>query len=446
MKKLLGLLIFLIIIAICAAGGWFAYFLLEGQAPTLQVEPRPKVLGRSFHLEVQAQDTRSGLSTIAVSLIQKGKSFDLVPKVFPVEQWWRGSGIKDASASWDIKPLEIGLSQGNAILRISVTDSSFRQGLRGNSTVLEIPVEIDLTPPRIALKSLVHNIKVGGSGLVSYSLSEESVRSGVKIDDRFFPGYPDPRGDKGTYVALVAIPFDNPRPKLFAIEAEDKAGNTSRYFVPHRIFKRKKVSDVIRITDRFLERKMPDFQMRYPELTGDLITVFLQVNKKLRSENNARIRQICNKGSEQMLWRGAFKRLPHSAQRAGFADFRSYYYKGKKIDTAYHLGVDFASVAHAEVPAGNDGVVVFADYLGIYGNTVIIDHGLGLFSTYSHLSQILVNKGQQVKKGQIIGRTGTTGLAGGDHLHYGMLISGVFVNPIEWLDRKWIMDHIIANM
>ncbi|MEZ4484468.1 MAG: M23 family metallopeptidase [Syntrophotaleaceae bacterium] len=128
-------------------------------------------------------------------------------------------------------------------------------------------------------------------------------------------------------------------------------------------------------------------------------------------------------------WQGAFLRLPNAANRAGFNEQRSYLYGGNKVDQQTHLGIDLASLANSPVPAANSGKVVFADYLGIYGNCVIVDHGLGLQTLYAHLSTIDANVGDQVDKGSILGRTGATGMAGGDHLHYGVTIAGIPVNP-----------------
>ena len=110
------------------------------------------------------------------------------------------------------------------------------------------------------------------------------------------------------------------------------------------------------------------------------------------------------------------------------------------------MGVDLASLAMAPVPAGNTGRVILAEFMGIYGNVVIIDHGFGLQSLYSHLSEIHVQKGETVQRGQIIGRTGATGMAGGDHLHFGMLVSGLEVQPIEWWDARWIKNNITSKM
>jgi murein DD-endopeptidase MepM/ murein hydrolase activator NlpD len=98
------------------------------------------------------------------------------------------------------------------------------------------------------------------------------------------------------------------------------------------------------------------------------------------------------------------------------------------------------------VPAANDGRVVLADKLGIYGNCVVVDHGYGLQSIYGHLSEFAVKAGDTVKKGQSLGRSGSTGLAGGDHLHFSMQVDGVQVNPIEWWDEHWIKDRILSKV
>jgi len=131
---------------------------------------------------------------------------------------------------------------------------------------------------------------------------------------------------------------------------------------------------------------------------------------------------------------------------ASFGEDRTYWYGGKQVDRQIHLGVDLASTAHSAIPAANSGKVAFAGPLGIYGNTVLIDHGCGLFSMYSHLSRIETEVKKEVKKGETLGRTGSTGLAGGDHLHYSMLVHGVFVNPIEWWDEHWIKDNVEKKM
>jgi len=91
-------------------------------------------------------------------------------------------------------------------------------------------------------------------------------------------------------------------------------------------------------------------------------------------------------------------------------------------------------------------VVAFTGDLGLYGNAVIIDHGLGLFTLYGHMSQIDVKVGDAVAKRAILGNTGETGFAGGDHLHFGVYLDGVAVLPVEWWDAKWITDNVTPKL
>ena len=150
--------------------------------------------------------------------------------------------------------------------------------------------------------------------------------------------------------------------------------------------------------------------------------------------------------SPRLLWSEPFLQLSRSKVEAFFADERTYYYQGEVIDRQTHQGFDLASLARSPVEAANTGKVVWAGYLGIYGNCVVIDHGMGLMSLYGHLSSISVSRGEQVRQGQSLGRTGRSGLAGGDHLHFGMFLHGVQINPLEFWDPSWVRKHIFARL
>lgn len=445
MKRFFTLLVIIFFVVLAAATAYLSWTLLEGTAPEILVEDAPEIMGRSSTISVQVRDDRSGIKSVSAEVIQGDRKIPLEPINFPVHDLWRGSGVMETRASWGIKPKQLGLSENDITIRIHAHDSSFRNGLKGNEAILDIKMPVDFTPPSIFLKSTVHNIRQGGCGLVSYNVNEEVIKTGVRTGkDHFFPARLQSEKNK-TYFALVAIPFDLNAPGNIVVEAEDRAGNIGKTGVPFRLLPLREHRDRINISDNFLKRKMPDFMARDPELTGDLLSVFLKINNKMRKDNNDTIKRITMKSQTDMVWNGRFARMA-GATRAGFADHRYYFYKGKEIDQAFHMGVDIASVAHAPVPAANNGKVVFAEYLGIYGNTVIIDHGAGLFSLYGHLSVINVTPGQDVKRGEIIGQTGFTGLAGGDHLHFAMLVHGVFVNPVEWWDKTWIKTHILANL
>ena len=95
--------------------------------------------------------------------------------------------------------------------------------------------------------------------------------------------------------------------------------------------------------------------------------------------------------------------------------------------------------------AANRGRVFHAGWLGIYGNCVIVDHGMGLQSLYAHLSSIGVKVGDIVELDAELGRSGSTGLAGGDHLHFTMLLSGNAITPIDWWSAQWVQDRVILR-
>jgi murein DD-endopeptidase MepM/ murein hydrolase activator NlpD len=101
-----------------------------------------------------------------------------------------------------------------------------------------------------------------------------------------------------------------------------------------------------------------------------------------------------------------------------------------------HRAIDIANKTGTKVRAGNHGKVVLADSLYLTGNTIIIDHGLRLFSIYAHLSEIRVQTGEEVKRGQTIGLMGSTGFSTGPHLHYGMLIGNTYVNPQPFFEAS----------
>ncbi len=179
---------------------------------------------------------------------------------------------------------------------------------------------------------------------------------------------------------------------------------------------------------------------------GDLLADYLTVNGDLRRRNADRLGELVAGSAGEPLWRGTFVALPGAQVMSPFADRRTYLYEGREVDRQVHLGYDLASVRQAEVPAANDGRVVLARYFGIYGNAVVIDHGYGLMSLYGHLSSIAVAEGEAVERGQTIGRTGATGLAGGDHLHFTMLVGGVAVDPKEWWDGRWVESRVAGRI
>jgi murein DD-endopeptidase MepM/ murein hydrolase activator NlpD len=228
------------------------------------------------------------------------------------------------------------------------------------------------------------------------------------------------------------------------VVARDEAGNEAVAGFWYKLFPKKFRSRDIQLEDSFLQKVVPEIISRTPDLRdqGDLLKTFLEINSDLRKANHQFLVKLSAKSPARFLWKDPFLQLSNSQVESLFADHRTYFYQGKEVDRQDHVGFDLSVTQQYPIEAANDGLVVYADYFGIYGNSVILDHGYGLLSLYGHMSSISVKPGQEVKQKEILGRSGATGLAGGDHLHFGMFLEGVPVNPTEWWDGKWIREHV----
>ncbi len=439
-------LIFALVVFVVFPLIWLVVSKLEGDLPVITMVPSIISIGESQQLNVIVDD-ESGIRKIRVNLIQEGKDKVLVEKEFPSLGFGRKGAVCQASIELLVEPKKNGFKDGRSILQITAWDYSWRDWWRGNKGFVEKPVLIDTRPPGIEVLTRMNYVSQGGCGLVIYRLSESCPENGVMVGENFFPGYAGYFDDKDIHMAFFALNHEQgPGTKVF-IQSTDRAGNSARSGFPLFIRKKTFKKDRLLISDSFLDMKMPEFDVDIPNNpTPGNLDKYLFVNRNLRAENYEKLVGITENAEDTMYWEGSFLRFPNSAQRAGYADFREYFYNGKKIDEQVHMGIDLASLKHSPVPAGNNGKVAYADNLGIYGKTVLIDHGYGLFSMYSHLSHIGVDVGKTVSKGDIIGKTGITGLAAGDHLHYAVIVHNTFVNPIEWWDDHWIKDNITRKI
>ncbi len=411
----------------------FFYF-KDTMAPALSLSPDfgPVNKKREFHLQVQDQD--SPIKNIQVSLSQGEKTFPLTDAQY-------SSREKTLALTFTLE--ETKLKDGPFQIRVTAKDGSIHHMGKGNVAEAAYGLTLDTKPPEISVQSQAHNLNQGGAGCVAYTVNEDAKKSGVLVGDFFFPGY---RQTSGSYVCLFAFPYSVTvqefRPVLTAFDA---AENQVRQGIHHHANPRAFKKDTIHLSLNFLDSIMPRFENDFPG-PMEQIERFLKVNRELREQNRRQMLEIGQTSEASPLWRGSFLRLPNAATRAGFADHRTYLFQGEEVDAQTHLGIDLASIKHAPVPGANAGRVVHTGPFGIYGNSVVLDHGLGLMTLYAHLSEIQVKPGDMVEKGRIIGRTGDTGLAGGDHLHFGVYISGIPVNPIEWWDPSWIKNNVSGKL
>lgn len=411
---------------IAAAGVWLWLAKFEFEDPAVILLKETRYIGPE--LGFRAEDGKSGVAEVRIEAIQAEQTISIFQEKYP-----RKTELVEKRLP--MRPLPAGLEEGAAVLRITARDHSWNGG---NKTVLEREMIVDIRPPRPAIMGGPHYINQGGSGLIVVAANEDTPVVVLEGEAANFKGYPV---SESRHCVFYALPPWAPTDSTMRLAVEDTAGNRAQLsFIPNirvRSFRR----DRIDITDRFLAGVIPYFRDNVPGLEGTDLEIFIRMNGEQRKKDADRIQGLCRDTAPEKLWSGAFLRMPGKTT-ATFGEERTYFYKGREIDRQTHLGIDLASLMQSPVLAANRGRVVFVGPMGIYGNTVILDHGCGLFSMYAHLSLIDVEAGMTVDKGNVLGRTGSTGMAGGDHLHFAMIVQGVFVNPVEWWDPHWIQDNI----
>jgi murein DD-endopeptidase MepM/ murein hydrolase activator NlpD len=439
---------FLLVVALAVAvGAGVALWLrAEGQAPVVR-GPQELFVGRSPKAVVlELADTGSGLRAVRVSVAHAGGEAVLDERAFPGDLVW-GGGPAAERLELTLDPKALWLGEGSATLRIAARDWSWRDLLRGNPTALEIPLVVDLAPPRLAIQTggLTY-VRRGGAAVVAYTVAEPAARDGVEVADRFFPGIDWPAACAGCRLALFAVPIDAPEEPPIRVVAEDRAGNRSASSWATRLQPHDFPQVPIQLTRSFLDVKIGELAQQLEIDATDRVAAFQDINSRIRARDEARIRELATGPPGPPLWRGAFQQLADSKVTSLFPERRRYLLDGKVVSEATHYGFDLASLAGAPITASNAGRVLFTGNLGIYGDTVLLDHGLGVVSLYAHLASIEVSQGEEVAQGQRLGLSGQTGLAGGDHLHFAILVGGVYVDPREWWDPKWVREHVEAQL
>jgi len=448
MRAFLKFLVFLVVLAVITCGGaWF--WAGRSAGPTVEVRQPGKYIGQTSMLELMVSAPDGKFSSVEVTVEQGGKSFP----VFSLDKAEQGNVKQDtAERIYVMRPVGkraiADLQEGPATIVVHASRPVL-YGLREVASSLTHDVTVRLEPPRVAALSSFHYINHGGSEFVVYRATPADVESGVRVGNIDYPGFPASSvgitTDPALRVAFFALLFDQDLDSSVQLFARDPAGNEALAPLDHQVFPKPYSKSRIEIDDRFINRVVPAIAANSPDEkipTIDLLGGFLKINGDLRRKNNQYLTDLAKKTSPEMLFKEAFQQLGNSQVEARFADTRTYVYKGKEVDRQVHLGFDLAVTANVPILAAQRGTIVHASDLGIYGNCVVIDHGLGVQSLYGHLSSIGVNVGDKVEKGAEIGRSGMTGLAGGDHLHFTMLVGGQQVTPVDWWSSKWFEDRV----
>jgi murein DD-endopeptidase MepM/ murein hydrolase activator NlpD len=428
----------LIVIVLILAGAAMVLFALSSHS-SLAFDPAPMTIGAATPIGVRIAN-QHGVRAVIMRIEQDGNSIILDQETKPATRFtfWRTHAGPEIIHVMVGKDRASHLKEGKAHVIVEVQSND----LRAATDTIAIDADVILRPPSVTTDGFQHYINQGGSELAILTPTGSWQESGVRVGTATFRSFPE-AGQPQQRISLFAYSWDTPPDTAPVVFASNGAGTeaTARFWF--KVFPKKFRSRELSIDDAFLEKVVSQID---PGGSGDLVARFLKINGEVRRANNKTLSDLRLKTEGRFLWTQSFLQLAGSQVESAFADLRTYVYKGKKIDQQVHLGFDLATTQHGPVLAANDGKVIWAAPLGIYGNCIVLDHGYGLQSIYGHLSEITVKEGEMVSRGQQMGKSGSTGLAGGDHLHFSMQVDGVQVNPVEWWDDHWINDHIRSRL
>jgi murein DD-endopeptidase MepM/ murein hydrolase activator NlpD len=430
-------LFFVLVVVVIAALGLFVF----SATPAISFPSSLSAIGISTQVTIQISAPH-GIRSINAWVEQNGNRYTVGQATRPrtrilwhrhvADQGWTfQAGTRNAPQ----------LKDGKALLTVEATSNDFR----GRTTTAVREVIVITRPPSVAADQDQHYLYLGMADLATFNVSGYWTEAGVRVGDEKFRAWPMPDGKPG-FFSLFAFAWNMPPSTAPMVYAANPAGNeaTSRLAVrfPRNEQPKYRVRD-LPVDQRFMEKVVNELD---PNGSGDLVTRFVKINSEMRRANNQALSDLRFKTEARFLWSQPFLQQPNTKVEADFADVRNYIYQSRKIDQQVHLGYDLSSTQHADVIAANDGKVVYAAPLGIYGNCIVVDHGYGLQSIYGHLSEIAVHEGDLVKRGQSMGKSGTTGMAGGDHVHFSMQLEGIQIDPKEWWDPHWIQDHVAKRV
>ena len=439
-KSSFSLILWILLLLIIIGGAFFAY-----TSPMFE-RVKPKIIANSTisanaksPITFKVEDNR-GIKSAKVTLSSNGVEVPIYNQKFLINS-------KSKVVKVPLPKEVINSKNSTWSVIIEATDNSLWNFGLGNSATFVAKLLIDTTPPNVNLIANSQTITKGGSGVVIYKVDDKNLKSTYIDIGNNITFKPIKYKKDNVYATLIAWPFnmDNFNPKIVAI---DKANNKS--IISLQIQKLDKVykTSKIKASDKFIDGKITQLAQSDPEYANiqDKLEKFKAVNELMRKKNEDLIHKYTKEVTPfNNKWDiKPFKPLKGSTRVSDFGVKRYYYYKNPNniISTSYHVGYDFASIKHDNIYSSNPGKVVFASFNGIYGNMPIIDHKFGLYTLYGHCSSVLVKKGEDVRANQVIAKTGVTGLALGDHLHFGILVQGIEVLPLEWMKKRWIQEHI----
>jgi murein DD-endopeptidase MepM/ murein hydrolase activator NlpD len=322
-------------------------------------------------------------------------------------------GARIVSAQVDDRPLSTGLPllvdtaslpDGAHRLLVSVEDTS----LRRNRSQADVEILSDNTPPHLTLASDPPSVSQGDTWLLRVQTDEPATVQ-VTLDGRPL-GLQAADGFGWSVVGIGAE--DEPRARSLTVRGVDQAGNetTEQLTVP--------------VTSS-------QFTQASVQVSAALLPLLAP---QVRSDEDAHLAPTYAVVTPERLWSGPFAMPTQGEVITLYGEVRSYNHNPFE---GHHAGIDIAAPMSQPVRAPARARVALIDKVRLRGNVVILDHGLGVFTTYAHLSAVNVQVGQMLDAGQPFANVGTTGLSEGPHLHWEVWVRGVNVDPLDWVKRSY---------
>lgn len=294
------------------------------------------------------------------------------------------------------------LADGQHQVTVTAEDRSWRK----NRTTATVALTTDNTPPRLALESQPPRVLQGRTWVLRVRTNEPAAVD-ARLGGRDLPV----EAGNGYGWAVVGFgPTYDPTTLPVVVDGRDPAGNQTAVTEPLQVAPHEFAHDEVDVP---------------PQLAALL-------QSDIRADEDRALLPNYQKVSPQKLWEGRFLMPVQGPIITEFGTLRSYN-NGPVV--GHHGGADIAAGAGRSVVAPARGRVVLIDTVRLRGNIVILDHGLGVFTTYAHLASVDVQVGHTVERGQPFAKVGSTGLSTGPHLHWELWVGGQNVNPLEWTER-----------
>lgn len=415
----------------------------EKTPPTLKVISIPPGIGTgpaTVHLRLE--DKGTGLDEVIIRSDQDGEIRDLLRKSYKEPKFSDDIQLK-------ISGKDSGLGEGDFDLIVLVFDRSFWS----NGSRQEIPLKVSYERPRLEVLSAQHNAVIGGSELCFYRVSGLDIEeSGVQVGDVEFPGYPARLLDAefeaapDVYFAYFAIPLQYKKDRD-AVRAfvRNNVGNTSTapfYYKAQPVRAPRRGREVGAL---FVEGKLTELADKIESndaASSDPVKKFSLVINGLRKVTEKKIHEVSKRSELKSSWDGAFQRPAGATLRADFGEIRDYLYGSELLGNFIYTGAEFSSSSGLGISAAAPGKLIYVGDLGLYGKSVIVDHGFGLATVYGYLDSTSAEIDAEVKAGTVLGKAGVSGFSEAPGFLYEVRIHGIPVRPIEWWDARWVHDHI----